>query len=580
MVGNDKGDCGKDPYVKPICCKSSTAPKTCTWRGGGSDCNGQCHKGEVTLFESKKGGRPESESRTKECTRGNKVFCCTDERFTDLTSTCSWTKCGVKSCKDGEVSVAYAENLGGRCDSWSGYGMNFCCNSNAKPLDNCHWVGRGDCADNTCNNKETVLAVDTYGDNYGGKACNWGRKPTLCCTPNLDVLAPATCEKTLCNFDSSVRCGADPYADDSDDQDDCDSETEVCFDAVSRRDDWSPAISSPVEHSLQKRGQREPLQAKLTDLLANYLLFDIISRFYPGSTQLHAPTAGSPASSRAYRLVGGGCDSTAIEDVDASTLSRLERLGSDSGGFGPGYDTEHNPDLQYARDLLETVTSGVLPDSGQTHTQSILISDIQAAWYQALPANTFPRAGPGARDLNVPNHYLMDQFGSRTNRSPLLLTHRPINLMKGRIFNSQATPQALRTFQDNLNIAINAGTGEDALLQPIREVISVFRYINDPSVLLRIQSNRRALRTATQHISAAVPALRRLHDIHLEFDNNWYHSATQEARDWVLARMDEIQIRYHLAEQRGATIANSNRVQAALRSFWNDLEHVTPPPDL
>lgn len=92
MVGNDKSDCGKDPHVKPICCKSNSAPKSCTWRGSGGDCNGQCHKGEVTLFGSSKGGGPKSESGTKKCSRGGKVFCCTDERFSELTASCAWTK--------------------------------------------------------------------------------------------------------------------------------------------------------------------------------------------------------------------------------------------------------------------------------------------------------------------------------------------------------------------------------------------------------------------------------------------------------------------------------------------------------
>lgn len=91
MVGDDKSDCPKG-YVKPICCKFNQAPKTCTWRGGGADCNGQCHKGEVTLFASKYGGGPKSQSGTKKCNRGKKFFCCEDQRFTELTATCAWTK--------------------------------------------------------------------------------------------------------------------------------------------------------------------------------------------------------------------------------------------------------------------------------------------------------------------------------------------------------------------------------------------------------------------------------------------------------------------------------------------------------
>lgn len=50
--------------------------------------------------------------------------------------------------------------------------MRYCCKAKIKPFDNCHWVGQGDCAENTCDNKETTLATDVNGNNYGGKVCN------------------------------------------------------------------------------------------------------------------------------------------------------------------------------------------------------------------------------------------------------------------------------------------------------------------------------------------------------------------------------------------------------------------------
>lgn len=76
---------------RPICCKkSSVMPDACTWRGSGGDCNGQCHEGEATLFESRRGGTP-GESGTGQCSRGKKVFCCELKTFKTLTSECRWS---------------------------------------------------------------------------------------------------------------------------------------------------------------------------------------------------------------------------------------------------------------------------------------------------------------------------------------------------------------------------------------------------------------------------------------------------------------------------------------------------------
>lgn len=96
-VGHDRGGCGprNGDFGQPICCKTASMPKSCTWRGGtgagGGDCNGQCHAGEVTLFKSGCGGKP-TESDDKQCSRGYKYFCCEKNDYVDLTSECYWTK--------------------------------------------------------------------------------------------------------------------------------------------------------------------------------------------------------------------------------------------------------------------------------------------------------------------------------------------------------------------------------------------------------------------------------------------------------------------------------------------------------
>lgn len=202
------------------------------------------------------------------------------------------------------------------------------------------------------------------------------------------------------------------------------------------------------------------------------------------------------------------------------------------------------------------------------------------SWNAALSPDTFPRAGPGARDLRTPEAYFMDQFGSRTNRAPLQLCERSINQMKGRVFNRENDPQTRRTFNDNLELAISGGS-EDLILQPIREVIMVFRYMHTPSALRRIQRNRIALREATRRISLAVPDLSRLHDIHLEFDNNWYQTLTRQAYEWVQDRINQVIARYDAVERQGTPAANSRRVRTVLARYSADLQtYIKPPPDI
>ncbi|KFA48851.1 hypothetical protein S40293_01490, partial [Stachybotrys chartarum IBT 40293] len=270
MVGWDRSDCGD--HSKPICCKRETAPSTCQWRGGGQDCNGQCHVGEVTLFESKRGGGFESQSGTRKCNRGHKVFCCEDNNFSELASDCRWTGCGG-DCDDDEIDVAYATNLHDRCTIMS-HGMHYCCRTRIAPFEDCHWVGSGDCADNTCADDEITLRRHSQGGSAWGCNCEsmlssamamlktreqninrrlGRRKKALCCTPNLDLLAPTSCDEDLCLVDRSFRCGQDPDEDDFSDEDQCDPAD--CFldeDDVDRRD-IAPTFSIPSLRDLVKR---------------------------------------------------------------------------------------------------------------------------------------------------------------------------------------------------------------------------------------------------------------------------------------------------------------------------------------
>lgn len=77
----------------------------------------------------------------------------------------SGNACGVD---EQEISTAWRATQ--MCYDTQGP-QKYCCATYKPPLTNCHWVGQGDCADNTCNNAEVVLLTNPYGDNGNACAC-------------------------------------------------------------------------------------------------------------------------------------------------------------------------------------------------------------------------------------------------------------------------------------------------------------------------------------------------------------------------------------------------------------------------
>lgn len=180
--------CGGSKY-KVICCPLDAMPSSCLWRGGEKStgrpsCHGQCHTGEVTLFHSR--------HATKNCLRpGFQAFCCETETWTSQIDACDWSDCR-KDCGSGTVSVA---QRGGQC-TWGGK-QQLCCPSDAA-FQGCHWVGKGTCDDNECDDNDVQLATDTYGDSSTTCAGN-SRKKVLCCNSpkNLNPFLPVALDKVF-----------------------------------------------------------------------------------------------------------------------------------------------------------------------------------------------------------------------------------------------------------------------------------------------------------------------------------------------------------------------------------------------
>ncbi|KAF2166320.1 glycoside hydrolase family 18 protein [Zasmidium cellare ATCC 36951] len=207
-IGSDKGgDCGKG-RAQNICCPAAAYPSSeCTWRGDGTECNGQCHAGEITLATSKKGGLPKQEGTT-DCVHGEKVFCCVANHWDALIGKCFDFGCG-KECDEGYESIVTKHdrttcqcNVGGSCSQE----VNVCCPKPAK-FKGCHCVGQSDCADNSCDNNDIVFARDHYGD--GKHGCSYGRQKTCCCNmPDEQAFLPFELEDifpTLPPVDNDVK---------------------------------------------------------------------------------------------------------------------------------------------------------------------------------------------------------------------------------------------------------------------------------------------------------------------------------------------------------------------------------------
>lgn len=202
QVGYDKAGRPKD--YKPICCPKGSGVAQCQWRGGtggtnaGRDCNGQCHAGEVEITTSDYGGSPGESSETAHCTRGKKAFCCSIGTFDAALSHCDWSSGVGSTCKPDQQKLAYIWDKTGWGTVFK-HGNEFCCpKSDPPPLLDCRWVGKGDCADNTCSGSEITLMTDERGDEYSG--CAWGRKRSLCCTPNTSSLQSESCDLDLCSL--------------------------------------------------------------------------------------------------------------------------------------------------------------------------------------------------------------------------------------------------------------------------------------------------------------------------------------------------------------------------------------------
>ncbi|KAL7937884.1 glycoside hydrolase family 18 protein [Trichoderma chlorosporum] len=175
--GPFKDSCGSGKN-KYIICPVDAMPSSCQWRGGesGKACHGQCHGGEVTLFQSN--------HATVKCLKpGKQTFCCQSNTWNTLVGSCAWSN--DNTCPSGKIWVAerntydYVTQLAD-VDIIEIHEA-YCCDSG---FDACHWIGKGTCDQNQCADWEIELTTDPYGNTTSECAGGWNnRQKVLCCSP-------------------------------------------------------------------------------------------------------------------------------------------------------------------------------------------------------------------------------------------------------------------------------------------------------------------------------------------------------------------------------------------------------------
>ncbi|KAL7621055.1 hypothetical protein AAE478_008367 [Parahypoxylon ruwenzoriense] len=444
-VGADKAgiDCKDTPddlCGKIICCPKDAGMVNCMWRGSGGDCNGQCHPGEVKITGSSWGGKPGESSPNKKCSRGGKAFCCQTNKFEDLTESCYWTSHCGDSCKSDEESVAHAYDRWGWATVFCN-GYHYCCKKDKPiPFRACHWVGKGDCADNTCDKTEVTLWTDGY------------RKKSLCCKPNADAVKEMTCNIDLCSYDPSL-CEDDPdYGMD---------------DGLVKRTYVDPFDGQEYEY-LDKRdvfpGKPRPMSYRMGAITVNWL-----SRMYPETREkLFGGDGASTVTLRGgYNMASTICSATGVRFTKLADLAKT------------GFHTEHFHEIQMPKWLLKTAYTGQLPGGGVMKAPTLSAANIAAGWNKvySVSLNKLVETVTDQKDWTFPDTpaqrfgAIVGDFGYRYG---LFFVDGPMNGIKGKLFQN-FNPMSSINLKNLLTIGINGGTAAEPAITAVSETLQKVR---------------------------------------------------------------------------------------------------------
>ncbi|KAL5330730.1 hypothetical protein ACEPPN_000250 [Leptodophora sp. 'Broadleaf-Isolate-01'] len=518
-AGYDQLDCG-DGYGKLICCPTATSPQSCTWRGSGGDCNGQCHPGEATLFGSSRGGGWESESSPKsKCSRGIKVFCCDAGDWKDVIAGCHWTGCGGSCSSSTETELARAHDGCTIFHPWKSY----CCPKDTA-LHDCIWRGTpGDCADAKCQANEVSIASEKQGDSFSG--CSWGRKRTNCCQVSKPPPPTLYCDITTCDIDPGA-----------------------C--AISATDGFGSFKRDVTDQSneLEKRGPGRDYSWKLT---SGYVMYQL-SRQYATPTQYMAYVRSqlSGIATRWWQMRSRSCGTPSLTQVDFGTTAPT------------GGQVEHPVPMMLLTRFSASANWGRLPrpvavvygrnqvpDGPATRTPAIRDAFWQNVWdnAQGLPAG-LPPVAAGSPDLRRPWERLYERFGSLTNPSHFVILRDAVNAIKGQL-ECFIRPMSPTRMQGYVQDAVNGDESAiESFMAPLRETVAMFEYVRDPLIVTRMDSVAAGIYQDLQLIELNTQGGSGLSAHWNEFcncaDPYYFGQVSQFSRTWVADQIRYIRLQF------------------------------------
>ncbi|THX54883.1 glycoside hydrolase [Aureobasidium pullulans] len=508
VVGWDDAGCG-------------TKKCNCQWRGdnngqgSSSDCSAQCLPGETNVagIKSSWGGGFENDGNTNKCGRGYKAFCCPNPDASQVTSGCTYAKCGA-SCAKGYTSIF------SKVDNCLVSSQQYCCPDPVE-LTSCHWTGgKGgeECSNAICNSTELEVDRATFGgSNFGG--CSWGRQKAACCTVQQATSKPASCSADLCK----TLPGFCPS----------DTDDESANSWIGKRDldrihlnmtedeydDYVDEYDDYVELT-----KRAPVEYKA--VLYNGAVVIVTAAAYPPIGKLFTVANNNQVIRQAFRLIPGYCIGPSIQTV-AITVG--------TAGILTGLQSEHPIDRQIMAHFIEAAASGLLRGRTQNILPAIGAAFFQNYWTFVTPllSNLPPIGSARGISPNTINNRIMECFGSTRNPEPFLPTDAAVNGAKGRLM-SLADPTDIDKITALAKAAVlsDSAVDADALLQAVRVGFAVFDYINAPDATERWNLVRQQVFTQFGMIEG-VFGVPNLQAWWLLFSADWFIGVQEKAQVWA-----------------------------------------------
>ncbi|KAK6851850.1 pectate lyase superfamily protein-domain-containing protein [Apiospora arundinis] len=373
--------------------------------------------------------------------------------------------------------------------------------------------------------------------------------------------ARAICSSSSCDFDpDGNECAPrgpnddfdDPYLDDPDNPNSGDGDPPI-------------GISDANNRPFEVPGERDTLPG------ANGRKISLKARPYPGATTICDVLEENGAEDcQAFRMRTQICQETQLETFSHKKLQYDEKKNK--------YSTEHVIELQFVRMLVVAAISGTLPTQTRLVTAAIPFDSFYNCFNQDNCVPSYIPPG-SSEEFTKPADILFEIIGSKTNLPGFFLLERALNNRKSKCF-SLDSPVDQKKFDTYVDDAISRGKSEDRFLQPIRETIGAWQYMNNENVANVISEKRTFLLNGISYISrnANDPDLGRLEDIFREMDQDLWETAALQCQTLIANRIETAREKFnqYIAITGGAP-QNWDRVKQALDTLESNLSAFVAP---